>query len=130
MAEEKIKVFVVDAVEVWRKILAKHINDSTDMEVVAEINSAQGAILMLEETKPDVVLLGASFNDRVHVNSIIENLRKIDAEVKIILCLDTLTKSEISQSLDHGINDFISKPYQKLTVQRSIRDCISGHTSK
>ena len=125
MPEEKIKIFIVDAQEIWRKILKNHISLNEDMEVVGEINSGQGAILMLEETDPDIVMLEVNVNDRLHVTEAITNLHQIKPDVRIILCVDVTRKNEILSAVDLGVYDFITKPYKKNSVIRSIRECMS-----
>ena len=125
MPEGKIRIFVVDASEVWRKILAGYISLDEDMEVAGEINSGQGAILMLEETDPDIVMLEVNVNDRLHVTEVISNLHGIKPGVRIILCVDAARKNEILSAVDLGVYDFVIKPYKKQSVIRVIRECMT-----
>jgi chemotaxis response regulator CheB len=124
LAEGKIKVFVVDHSEVWRRILAAQINSSSEMEVVGEINSGQGAILMLEEIDPDVVMLEANIKDRMPLKDIIANLRLIKPGVRVLLCVDRRKKDSVIQTIDDDVFDFVIKPYERNTVIRSIIECM------
>ena len=125
MPEEKIKIFIVDTSEVWRKILANYISSAGDMEVAGEINSGQGAILMLEETDPDIVMLEVNAKDRLHVTEVISNLHEIKPGIRVILCVDVTRKNEILSAMDLGVYDFITRPYNNQNVIRVIRECMT-----
>lgn len=124
MDESKIKIFVVDASEVWRKILINHITSSPDMEVIGEMNSSQGGILMLEEVDPDVVLLDVNPNDKLPLTEIIAQLKTIKPNLHIVLCADKANMKNIASATDAGIQDFIVKPYKREMVLRSIHESV------
>lgn len=125
MESDKIKVFVVDASEVWRKIIINHISTSPDIEVVGEINSGQGSILMLDEVNPDVVLLDVNAKERMPVADVVTQLKTINPDIHIILCADQANMANVVTAADKGINDFISKPYKRQLVIRSILECVN-----
>ena len=124
MSDSKTRVFVVDSSEVWRKILINHIAGVDDLEVVGEINSGQGAILMLDELKPDIVMLEVSAKNSAAMVKFISNIHAIDPSVRLILCVDASRKQEILATFDVGIQDFITKPYKKQEVLRAIYRCL------
>jgi DNA-binding NarL/FixJ family response regulator len=124
MEDEKIKVFVVDASEVWRKILINHVSSAPDMEVVGEINSSQGSILMLDEVNPDVVLLDVNAKDRMPLGEVITQLKSIDPNIHIVLCTDKANMANVADATDSGIQDFILKPYKREMVLRSIYESV------
>ena len=126
MSSQKTRIFIVDTLEIWRKILINYISQTDDMEVVGEISSGQGAILMLEEINPDVIMLEVSIKERIRITDIISHIHQIAPQVRVILCVDSVSKKEILTTVDLGIYDFITKTYQKQVVLRVIRDCLAN----
>lgn len=129
MDSKKIKVFVVDASEVWRKILINHIASAADMEVVGEINSGQGSILMLEEVNPDVVMLESSPRDRMPAYEVVSQLKSVNPNIHIILCTDQSSMDTVMSAADKGAHDFVTKPYKRQLVLRCIRECANRSAS-
>jgi len=77
VSSQKTRIFIVDTLEIWRKILINYISQTDDMEVVGEISSGQGAILMLEEINPDVIMLEVSIKERIRITDIISHIHQI-----------------------------------------------------
>lgn len=125
MADEKIKVFVVDASEVWRKILINHISGEQDIEVAGEINSGQGSVLMLDEVKPDVVMLYVNPSERMPVADVVTQLKGINPDVHVVLCADHANVDNVMQAVDKGAHDFVTKPYKRQLILRAIRECMN-----
>ena len=128
MDAEKIKIFVVDASEVWRKILIQHLTSAPDIEVVGEINSSQASIMMLDEINPDIVMLNVNKKDLMPVEDVIIQLKAFNPHIRVILCSDQINMSHVvsaaGASSDTGMHDFIMKPYKKEKVLRSVYECV------
>jgi DNA-binding NarL/FixJ family response regulator len=123
--DKKIKVFIVDSSGVWRQIMAKQILDEPDIEVVGEIGSGQGAILLIEDTDPDIVLLETGPDDKTPLLEIARQLHSVKPSIQIIMCVDSAQKEHVTVAADagFGIADFITKPYKKQAALRAIREC-------
>lgn len=118
---EKIKVFVVDDSVITKTMFSNAIKETEDIEIVGEVSSGPGCIIMFEEINPDVVMLKITIGGGMSVESIVKELRKIKPTVKVIICTDISYKCDIEELLVIEPDDFIVKPYQKENVLRIIR---------
>ncbi|MDR3238641.1 MAG: response regulator [Clostridiales bacterium] len=117
---DKIKVFVVDDSVVARNMLIRTLADADDIEVAGEAGSAQGSVIMLEEVKPDVILLEASIGG-MNLNDVVKEIKNINLHVKIILCIDAIHSEKAMMATEFGADDFVRKPYNKQNVLRAVR---------
>jgi DNA-binding NarL/FixJ family response regulator len=126
MADEKIKVFIVDTSGIWRTIMAKQILNEPDIDVVGEVGSGQGAVLLIEEADPDIVLLETGPGDKTPVLEVAKQLQSVKPSIRIILCVDSAQKDHVTVAADagYGIADFITKPNKKQSALRAIRECM------
>ena len=119
---------MVDASEVWRKILIQHLSSAPDIEVVGEINSSHAGIMMLDEIHPDIVMLNVNKKDLMPVEEVIAQLKTFNPDIRVILCSDQINMphlvSAAGASTDSSMHDFIMKPYKKEKVLRSVYECV------
>ena len=123
-SEKKIKVLIVDSVEVCRRMLKNMLIEDSDLEIVGEAESPQAAILMLDEYEPEVVMLAIKRTDKMTVVSAIAQLVAIKPDLHIILCMDKIDIPEAESTVRTANVDFVAKPYQRETVIRAIKDWI------
>ena len=121
---EKIKIFVVDDVEIIRKMLARMLSGEEDMEIVGEEGTGQGTIIMLDEVNPDVVLLEAAVAGGMGLMDVIKEIHNVCPDAKIILVTDATSLEKVIPAAAEGVVDFISKPFQKDMVLRTIREAM------
>src|SRR5216684_2739097 len=111
LANDPIRVMVVDDATVVRGTIMRWIEAELDMQVVASLRGGREAIEQVERKKPDVVILDITMPDVDGITALPLLLeRKRDL---IVLMLSTLTRrnAEISlRALSLGAADYIPKP--------------------
>ena len=118
---EDVKIFVVDDNLAARTMLRKMLESIKGMHVSDEIATGQGAVIMLEEVDPDIVLLETTVAGSLKLVDIVKEMRKIKPTVKIILCTDEFGKDLVMSGIEAGALDFVMKPCRKDLLERSIR---------
>jgi chemotaxis response regulator CheB len=118
----KIKVFVVDDSVVARNMLIRLLSNADDIEIVGEAGSGQGSVIMLDELKPDVILLEASVGGGMNLNEVLREIKNLNPSIKIILCIDAMHSDYIMTATEYGAFDFVRKPYNKQNVLRTVRN--------
>ena len=126
MADGKIKIMVVDTLEVWRKVIKNHVQKTGDIEVVGEFASGVDAMVAIEELNPDVIMLDADMQEPGLITGIIASIRSSKPEMRFLLCVDAAKKNEVTSAMDFGVYDFITKPYQQNILLRAIRESMSN----
>jgi len=121
---EPIKVFIVDHVLIVRQMLANIISSEDGFEVVGQEGAIPEAVAALDGIGPDVILLDASVSGEAALPDAIAQLKNARPNVKIILVTDATTLARVIPSETMGIVDFISKPFKKDTVLRTIREAM------
>ncbi len=121
---DKIKIFLVDDSFVALTMLKNILKTDESIEIVGEEKTGQASIIMLDEVNPDLVLLEADIAGGMALNSVVEEIKKADEKVKIILCADPKSLKAVIPAVAAGIDDFISKPYRKESLLRSIHSVV------
>jgi NarL family two-component system response regulator LiaR len=118
---QKIKVFIIDDNIAARSIIAGIVRGEDDIEIVGEAGTGQGGIIMLGDVMPDVIMLEATVSGGMLLNDIIKEIRNVTPDAKIIICADTSLTSSIPEITQYGTLDFVTKPFKKNMLLRSIR---------
>lgn len=111
VANDPIRVMVVDDAVVVRGTIMRWLEPEPDMEVVASLRSGREAIEQVERRAPDVVILDVTMPDMDGITALpllLEKKRDL-----VVLMSSTLTRrnAEISlQALTLGAADYIPKP--------------------
>lgn len=119
---KKIRVFIVDDSIVARSMLKILLSTDDEIEIVGESGTGQGSIILLEEVNPDVILLETNVGGGMTINDVVREIKKINPNTKIILCTEPVAYSKIIPATDIGADDFISKPYKKTSILRTIHE--------
>ncbi len=122
---DKIRIYIVDDNAVARTILNRLLTAQEDFEVVGEIGSGQGSIIMLDELNPDVVLLEMNVTGGMKVTDVVREMKNINPAVKVILCVEGHTPPDEVAAAARQADDFISKPFRPINVVRTIRECVN-----
>ena len=122
---EKIKLFIVDDNIAARAMLTNMIKTQDDMEIVGESGSGKASIPLIEQSKPDVILLEVETGDSMQLNEIMAQIRNVDTNIRVIVCAAPNADELITPITEAGAEDFIKKPYNKVNLFRTIRSAIS-----
>jgi two-component system chemotaxis response regulator CheB len=111
LAQDPIRVMVVDDAIVVRGQIARWIEAEPDMRVVASLRSGREAIEQVERSNPDVVVLDVDMPDIDGITALPRLLEK--KRDLVVLMASTLTRrnAEVSlRALALGAADYIPKP--------------------
>ncbi len=112
MAEsEKIRVLLVDDSLLIRRLLAEALSSEPSIEIVGKAVNGKMGLIMLESTKPDLLVLDIEMPD-MNGLEMLKELRKINLKVPVIM-FSTLTARAAASTLEAlslGASDYVTKP--------------------
>ncbi len=121
----KIRVFLVDDHHIVLNGLESLINQSEDLEVVGTASNIASAITLIEELRPDVVVLDYKLPDGNGLD-LARKLKEKNPKQAIIL-LTALSKNQlIKEAVDIGINGYLLKNIAYELLISSIKMVHSG----
>ena len=109
---KKLKILVADDSHMMSKILSSMINADDRMEVVGTAENGERALEMLDELKPDLVILDVNMPVMGGSTAIKHIMIKSPCPVLIMSNLGDGSHKEIIEFLNLGAVDFMSKPVQ------------------
>jgi DNA-binding NarL/FixJ family response regulator len=122
---KKIRILVIEDNRVLRDGLIALLNGQPDMKVVTAIGSSNNILLNINKTKPNVMLLDLglwSHNPR----SVLEEVKKVYPEVKMIGMGLLPSQTDIIESVEAGASGFILKDATVKEFIRTIRSVAKG----
>ena len=129
MAENKIRVMLVDDYVVMRKLLGELLCEEPDMTIVGEASDGESAVMLVREILPDVILMDIDMPGMGGVQAT-QFIHKELPDVRII-GLSMFEESEIVAAMrSAGAVDYVTKSAPSDAVLAAIRACIpSGERS-
>lgn len=112
------KVLVVDDAKFLRVMLGS-ILESDAYEVVGEAENGKEAIELYQKHKPDIVTMDITMPVMNGIEAIKE-LKKIDEQVKVIVCSAVGQKHVVVEAIEAGAKDFIVKPFNESKVLETV----------
>ena len=128
---EKTKVAIIDDNKDFVKLLTMYINSQADMEVVGSINDGSGAIKLINETKPDILLLDIIMPERDGI-AVLEDIAK-DEELTMptTIIMSAIGQEKITQkAISLGATYYIVKPFDMSTLVDRLRDLVEEDSEK
>ncbi|MBR2525137.1 response regulator transcription factor, partial [bacterium] len=124
MSEKRIKIMLVEDQKLMRVGIKSLFEDSENMEIIKETETAKEAIECARILKPDVVLMDIGLPDM----SGIEAAKKIlsdNKKIKIIMLTSHTTEKEVMDSLMAGASAYIMKDFDTesfLMIVKTVND--------
>jgi DNA-binding NarL/FixJ family response regulator len=121
----KIRVVIGDRQDMFREVLRRLLELEKDFEVVGETGDGEEFLKLIEELRPDVLLLDL----RLRKCSGIELLRQIaalDVATRPILLTDENEESEFVQALRYGVRGLVWKHESPRMLFKSMRTVMAG----
>ena len=126
MIEEKcIKVVIVEDFKLTRVGLRCALNSNCDIDVVAEAEDAISGIKIIEQTKPDVILMDLGLPGMNGIEAILK-IREFDKKSKIIALTSHDRQEEVCAALSSGANAYCLKDIDPERLANVIRDVKDG----
>ena len=123
--EQSTKVFVVDDNIVARSMLSRMSGSIAGISVVGDMGTGHGAVLMLDEINPDIVLLEATVKSNLNIVDVVKQMKVLKPDVRIILCADHMGIDYVMPAIDAGASDFVLKPIKSEVLERIIKRVIT-----
>lgn len=120
MADEKIRVLIVDDVAETRENIRKLLQFDAQVEVVGACSSGSEGVEMAIETKPDVVLMDINMPDMDGITAT-ENIRKKVPFAQIIIVSVQGDPNYMRRAMLAGARDFLTKPIDVDELSAAIR---------
>jgi pilus assembly protein CpaE len=120
VAEDKIRVLIVDDIADTRDSLAKLLSFEKDIEVSGSVGSGQEAVDFAKQHRPNVILMDINMQpmDGITATEIITN---VVPESPIIMMSVQNEQDYLRRSMLAGASDFVAKPFSADEVINAIR---------
>jgi DNA-binding NarL/FixJ family response regulator len=126
MADQRIRILVVDDHPAIRKGLIATLAPEPDMEVVASAMTQAQAIEMHRQHHPDITLMDLGLEGETGGIEAIRQIRKECPEAKIIVFSALRGDEDVFRALQSGAATFLSKGTPEEDLVRTVRDVHAG----
>jgi two-component system chemotaxis response regulator CheY len=113
------RILIVDDASFMRMMI-KEILVKNSYEVAGEASDGIIAVEKFQEIKPDAVILDITMPNMDGLQTLIE-LRKLNPNVKVIMCSAMGQESMVIEAIKSGASDFIVKPFQADRILKAIQ---------
>ncbi|MGN1153864.1 MAG: response regulator [Candidatus Gastranaerophilaceae bacterium] len=122
---KEIKVIIVEDFKLTRVGLRCALNENKDINVIGESENAIDGIKLIEQLKPDVVLMDLGLPGMNGIEAIIK-IRETNKSVKIITLTSHDREEEVITVLSSGANAYCLKDIDPIKLSDVIRDVANG----
>lgn len=120
-----IRILLVDDHPVVRAGLSGLLSSQHDFEVVGEASNGQEALGLLDQLRPDVVLMDLRMPQMDGVSAI-RQIRAKSSKVQVLVLTTYDTDSEIVRAVEAGATGYLLKDVPREELFRAIRLCARG----
>ena len=122
---EPIRVIVVDDHSLFRRGLVGLLAEMTGIQVVGEAADGQEALDLVEDRKPDVVLLDVNMPGMGGVETLIA-LKKKKEPVAVLMLTISQHEEDLIGAIRAGANGYLLKNTEPETLRETIADVAAG----
>ena len=115
-----IDVVVCDDVPELRGLLRVELEEDGDIRVVGEAGDGRGALAIVEEGAPDVLLLDLSMPDMDGLEVLVR-LKRLDAHVRLVICSGYTFDVMGERALASGADRYVEKGISGEDLRKAIR---------
>lgn len=109
--KHKYKVLIADEDEEILSLLSKNLEQETYM--VETTQSASYALEKIMKDKYHIILIDMDLSDMNGIE-LLKEIKAFDAMAQVIMMAGYSTMDKILNSLEHGANDYIQKPFSSM----------------
>lgn len=109
--KSEMKVVIVDDSDFSRSIIRKMLTEEK-IEIVGEANSAESALAVIKETKPNIVITDIVMPEISGIE-LTEKINQNYDDVSVIVVSSLSQEHIVLEAIGAGASDFIAKPIQK-----------------
>lgn len=122
------RVVIVDDAPFVREVLS-HILKSAGYDIIGEAADGEEAVQVVLEKLPDIVIMDIVMPKKNGLLATKEILQQ-NPNIKIVACSTENSEAIITQSIEAGCLDFISKPFDQKGVIKTIQSALARKDSK
>jgi two-component system, chemotaxis family, chemotaxis protein CheY len=120
-----LKVLICDDSILIRRKLTESIKMCCDFAVIVEAKDGQMAVDLYKEHKPDLVFMDIVMPEKDGIEAVKE-IKLVDAGAKVVMASSTGTQANLRNAIAAGAYEFIQKPWEQSTIERIIKELLSG----
>ena len=120
-----IRILLVDDHEMVREGLKAMLQSESDLEVVAETGLGREVPALLEQTQPDVVLLGVRLPDMSGVEVCRQAVRS-DPNLKVIILTTFVDPDLVDECIEAGARGYLVKDVRGMSLKENVRAVSRG----
>ncbi|KLU66415.1 transcriptional regulatory protein DegU [Desulfosporosinus acididurans] len=120
-----LKILIVDDHTLFVEGTVSLLSSETILEIVGIANDGVQCLNLLKSTAPDVILLDISLPDCSGIN-LIDDIKSIHPEVKIIMLTGLNPEGYLTKSLQKGVQGFLLKECNKTEMIEAIHYVVEG----
>jgi DNA-binding NarL/FixJ family response regulator len=122
----RIRVLIADDHELIREgIIA--LLDSPDIELVGDVSSGEEVVNLLEQRKPDVILMDILMEGMTGIEAT-RWVKEHNSKCKVILISMEVTKEYLSNGIKCGVDGYLPKTIAKKNLLDAVRTVHNGKT--
>ena len=121
---KKLRILLADDHLVVRMGIASILSFEKDIEVVGETDNGAGAVRLVHELKPDVVLMDLKMPQLDGADATMQ-IHAADPNVKILILTTFGTSAELKKAMDGGASGALMKNSSQMELIEAIRDVAS-----
>ncbi|MEU6137775.1 response regulator transcription factor [Nocardioides sp. NPDC047086] len=128
MAEQRIRVVLVDDHPVVRAGVRALVDAQDDLDVVGEAADSAQAVAVVAETRPDVVLMDLSLGDGPGGAATTRLVRDLPSPPQVLVLTTYDTEADVLEAVDAGAAGYLLKDAPPDELFRAIRGTARGET--
>lgn len=128
MAEQRIRVVLVDDHPVVRAGVRALVDAQDDLDVVGEAADSAQAVAVIGETRPDVVLMDLSLGDGPGGAETTRLVRDLPEPPHVLVLTTYDTEADVLEAVDAGAAGYLLKDAPPDELFRAIRGTARGET--
>lgn len=116
------KILTIEDSAFERKAIVRMLKNAGYEELI-EAGSGEEGIRLFKEKKPDLVLLDLRMPGMPGMQAL-EELKKIDSDVKVIVVSIVRKKSTINEAINKGVQAYVKKPITKNKLIPPVKEAL------
>lgn len=127
MNDNKLSIVIIDDHPIFRMGLVRSLEDEPGMTVVAEGASADDAVSLFTQHRPDIVLLDLSMPGNGH--PAIRAILGVDADAIVVVLTASEQETDILEAFNAGARAYVLKGVEASDLVGVMREAVDGRTS-
>ncbi len=120
-----IRVLCADDHEIVRYGLCLLLDGQQDIDIVGQAANAPETLALLEQLRPDVVLLDLYVPGAAGLG-LLEQIRRLHPEVPVVMMSGQATEARVREAMQAGAMAFVNKEEDAEELVRAIRAAVAG----